>query len=114
MDETDPPSLPEAHELHAEARRLFPRFYGMADAREKGVLDSLVLAHASLREGMRARRSGLEPEDRGQLERLTDEAERLFLDLRDQALWCPSLVEIPDEERARLEARLFNAPVPDA
>lgn len=34
------------------------------------------------------------------------------LGLREQAPWCPTLVEISDEGRARLEARLIGAPMP--
>ena len=75
-------------------------------------LDSLVMAHAGLSLTANAVRPKFDLGTRDRLEKATDNAEKLFMQLVDTVRLCPVLSRIPDDERALMEETLFRVRMP--
>ena len=99
-------------ELLADARNKFPTFYLLAEPVEETALDSLVMANAGLGLTVNAVRPKFDLETRDRLEKATDSAEKLFMQLVDTVRLCPVLSRIPDDERALMEETLFRVRMP--
>ena len=106
------PQYPTPSELLADARSMFPTFYLLAEPVEETALDSLVMANAGLGLTVNAVRPKFDLETRDRLEKATDSAEKLFMQLVDVVRLCPVLSRIPDDERALMEETLFRVRMP--
>ena len=103
---------PTPSELMADARSKFPTFYLLAEPVEETALDSLVMANAGLGLTVNTVRPKFDLETRDRLEKATDGAEKLFMQLVDTVRLCPVLSRIPDDERALMEETLFRVRMP--
>lgn len=66
------------------------------------------MAHAALALAMHTKRPKTDEELRRKLDRATDIAETLFMQLKDAVQACPVLHRLPEAERTRISATLFQ------
>ena len=67
------------------------------------------MAHSRLSLTVNAGRPKFDSETRARLEKATDSAEKLFMQLDDTDGPCPVLSRVPDDERALMQETLFRA-----
>ena len=89
---------------------MFPYYYAMGNAQHIAWLDALVLARANYVSGLGTPRTGLDDDQRRQLERTTDRDEQMFTGMRDAVRGSDTYQKIPTAERQRMDRELFDAP----
>lgn len=112
MDEDDPGSPENMHELLKASRRNFPGFYLTASEQDAGLLDGLVLAHVALATGINAPLEFVAPVIREQVERTTDATERVFMDFREAVRACPTFARVSIGEQIQIVRVLLNVSPP--
>jgi hypothetical protein len=90
------------------ARQDFPSYYARSNARDKVLMDTLVLITA-LVVRINADRAATDPgPNRQELEEMCNAAQRAFNDLRDKVRACPALAGLPMVERWKIESAIFE------
>lgn len=102
-------AIPPA-ELLADARRDFPAYYAIATPKDAQLLDGLVLAFAALTVAMNAPREAVAPIIRYELEKVTDQTERVFMSFRDAVRESPTFRALSLGERLVISQVVFGSP----
>ena len=81
-------------------RARHPRFYARASSQESEILDQLFILRGSLEVLVLVLRDDFEPQDRAVQERHAHEAERVFVELRNQVEASPAFRSLSSDEKA--------------
>lgn len=95
-------------ELTQSARLSFPSFYATATPLEAELMDALVLAHAAFVIMLNAPREHIEPALRKEVERKTDETERIFTGLRESVRMTHTFKALSIGEQLAIERVVFT------
>lgn len=106
-----PPPDPNSdyhEEMKRQARREFPAFFAIATPAEAQVLDAAYVGAQAYRQAVHTPRPDARDPMRHPLEIVTNNAEQLLMFVRDALRRTPAFAQLPPEERAKMEARLFD------
>jgi hypothetical protein len=101
-------AVSKSNALLEVARQDFPSFYARGTARDKTLMDALVLITA-LVVRINADRLAMDPgPGRTEMEEMCNAAQRAFSDLRDKVRASPALAGLPMVERWKIESAIFE------
>ncbi len=106
----NPPSGfdPDYHEMMMRrARAEFPAFFAAASPREAQIMDAAYVGAEAYRVAVQTPRPAPSDRVRQPLEIVTNNAEQLLMHVRDALRESDAFRQLPDDERARIERRLF-------
>jgi hypothetical protein len=107
----NPPSgfNPDYHEeMMRRARAEFPAYFAAATPREAQIMDAAYVGAQVYRMSAQTPRPRADDPVRQPLELMTFNAEQLLLHVRDAMRESDAYRRLPDDERARIEQRLFG------
>jgi hypothetical protein len=107
----NPPSGfdPDYHEeMQRRARAEFPAYFAAATPREAQIMDAAYVGAHVYRMSTQTPRPRADDPVRQPLELMTFNAEQLLLHVRDALRESDAYRHLPDDERARIEQRLFG------
>jgi hypothetical protein len=106
----DPPSGfdPDYHEeMQRRARAEFPAYFAAATPREAQIMDAAYVGAQAYRQAIQTPRPAPTDPVRQPLEIVTNNAEQLLLHVRDALRESDAYRRLSDDERGRIEQRLF-------
>ncbi len=107
----NPPSGfdPDYHEeMMRRARAEFPAYFAAATPREAQIMDAAYVGARAYRQAVQTPRPAPSDRVRQPLEIVTNNAEQLLMHVRDALRESDAYRSLPDDERARIERRLFG------
>lgn len=94
--------------MQRRAREEFPAFFANATPAEASIMDAAYVGAYAFRQAVETARPAPDNPVRRPLEIVTNHAEQLLLFVRDALRGTETFRSLPDEERARIEVRLFG------
>lgn len=107
----NPPSGfdPDFHDaMQRRARAEFAAYFAAATPREAQIMDAAYVGALAYRRAVRTPRPAPADPVRYPLEIVTNSAEQLLLHVRDALRESEAYLRLPDDERARIDQRLFE------
>jgi hypothetical protein len=100
---------PDYHQMMMRrARAEFPAYFAAATPREAQIMDAAYVGTLAYRQAVQTPRPRPDDMVRQPLEIMTNNTEQLLLHVRDALRESEAYRRLPDDERARIEARLFS------
>lgn len=100
---------PDFHEeMKRRVRAKFPAYFAAATPREEQIMDAAYVGACAYRQAVQTPRPAPVDPVRQALELVTNNAEQLLLHVRDALRESDAYRRLPDDERARVELRLFG------
>jgi hypothetical protein len=95
-------------EMMRRARAEFPAYFVAATPREAQIMDAAYVGALAYRQAVQTPRPAPTDPVRTPLEIVTNNAEQLLLFVRDALRQSDAYRQLPEDERTRIEARLFG------